>query len=150
MEHTKQELIKERQLNDTLKAENEKFKAELAQSEIMRKKHEQLNKSLRENRGKILRGLNTQTEIAIVQFKQDFEYMKKQLEIKDQIIRTQDKKILKLTEENLALRNGLDYTETQKNSESDSEDIQPPLTNGHPSPKSIEADLEKFIKQLEL
>lgn len=131
-----------------LKAEIEKLKLELSQSEAMRKKHEQLNKSLRENRGKVLRGLNTQTEIAIVQFKQDFEYMKKQLETKDETIRTQDKKILKLTEDNLALRNGLEHVETQ--SDSESEVVQPQLTNGHPSPGSIEAELAKFIKQLEL
>ena len=149
MEHTKQELMIERQLVHTLKSEIEKLKLELSQSEAMRKKQEQLNKSLRDNRGKILRGLNTQTEIAIVQFKQDFEYMKKQLETKDQTIRTQDKKILKLTEDNLALRNGLEHIE-MKNSDSEGEEVQPPLTNGHPNPRSIEAELAKFIKQLEL
>lgn len=62
---------------------------------------------VKESRSKVFRGLNTQTEIAKVQFKRDFENMKKQIQTKDEIINLQERKIASLMEENCTLRHGL-------------------------------------------
>ena len=62
---------------------------------------------VKDSRGKVYRGLNTQTEIAMVQFKRDFENMKRQLQAKDEIISLQEKKIASLVEANCTLRSGL-------------------------------------------
>lgn len=61
---------------------------------------------VKESRGKVFRGLNTQTEIAMVQFKRDFDSMKRQLSAKDEIISMQEKKITSLVEANCTLRSG--------------------------------------------
>lgn len=62
---------------------------------------------VKESRGKVFRGLNMQTEIAKVQFKRDFENMKKQLQNKEEIIVLQERKIASLVEETCTLRLGL-------------------------------------------
>ncbi len=83
--------------------ENDKFRR-------MEENKRQLDHDLRqvkESRGKVFRGLNTQTEIAKVQFKRDFENLKKQMKTKDEIIALQEKKIASLTEEVSALRVGI-------------------------------------------
>lgn len=62
---------------------------------------------VKDSRGKVYRGLNTQTEITMVQFKRDFDNMKRQLQAKDDIISLQEKKIISLVDANCTLRSGL-------------------------------------------
>ena len=111
-----------------------------------------MTKSLKENRGKVLRGLNTQTEIAIAQFKRDFDVMKKQLESKDEVIRSHERKIKGLIEANCTLRNGLQHVHHHLPPESESEDENGlgPVPNGIGDGASVQNDLAKFIKQLDL
>ena len=79
-------------------------------------------KHVKESRGKVFRGLNTQTEIAKVQFKRDFENMKKQLQTKDEIITLQERKISSLVDENCTLRQGFQaLTSLPKRDSSDSD-----------------------------
>ena len=80
---------------------------------------------VKESRGKVFRGLNTQTEIAMVQFKRDFDSMKRQLNAKDEIISMQEKKISSLVEANCTLRTGfqeLNSLPRQTSSDSDMDD----------------------------
>ena len=126
---------------------NERLRGDLGKVDENRKQVDHELKSLRENRGKILRGLNTQTEIAFVQFERDFEYLKKQLQAKDEIISVQERRIVSLTEANCTLRSGLQELQglpKHEDSDSDLEDEarrmlnsyqsggSKPLTNGHP------------------
>ena len=124
---------------------------------------------LKESRGKIFRGLNTQTEIAMVQFKRDFENLKKQLEAKDAIISIQDKKIASLVEANRTLRSGFqelnslpahssdsDLDEDEENSYMPSgilngHGVIPgsmPNYNSHDDPSGVNPDLLRVISQL--
>ena len=76
-------------------------------TEEAKRKSEHELKNLKDNRGKILRGSNTQTEIALVQFRRDFEHLQKQLQAKKEIIHIQEKKIAGLVEANCTLRHRL-------------------------------------------
>lgn len=76
---------------------------------------------VKESRGKVFRGLNTQTEIAMVQFKRDFDNLKKQLQAKDEIIAIQEKKISSLVEANCTLRSGLQELNSLPTHSSDSD-----------------------------
>ena len=93
----------------------------LRRAEEAKRKSEQELKGLRDSRGKILRGLNTQTEIALVQFKRDFEHLKKQLQAKDEIIAVQERKIASMIEANCTLRKGLEELQGIPKHEEDSE-----------------------------
>lgn len=157
LERLKQELGDSKAKTRVIEQENETLKRNLLKAEILQKRAEEVAKSLKENRGKILRGLNTQTEIALAQFTRDFEYMKKQLETKDEAIRMQEKKIKSLLEADCTLRNGVQRGHGVSHlpeSESDDEGLHmhSQLTNGHTiSPtSSLQMDLAKFIKQLDL
>ena len=93
---------------ETAEQETQKLSNELARTNDHHRKTEQVLHVLRDSRGKILRGLNTQTEIALVQLKRDFENMHKQLLAKDEIIGVQERKIASLIESNSTLRSGLE------------------------------------------
>ena len=140
----------------------------LKRAEEARRKSEHELKNLKDNRGKILRGLNTQTEIALVQFKRDFDHLQKQLQAKDEIIQIQEKKIAGLIEANCTLRHGLkDLNSLPKQEDSDSdleEEIRQSIQsfsngNGHLPPgvvggsasgaQSLSAELQKVITQLD-
>lgn len=133
-----------------------------------RRKSEQELKNLKDSRGKILRGLNTQTEIALVQFKRDFDHLQKQLQAKDEIINVQEKKIAALVEANCTLRHGLkDLNSLPKHEDSDSdleEEIRQSIQslsngNGHLPPGVAgnsasgqipqNSELQKMISQLD-
>ena len=131
-----------------LEKENEKLKQEIATSETSRKKAEANLRSLRENRGKVLRGLNTQTEIAMVQFRRDFEYLKKQVEMKDETILLQERKIKSLLEANCSLRNGVEQTQGLETESEDDEGLF--MMNGHSQSNSVQVELAKFISQLDI
>ena len=119
--------------NTQLKHELEHLKKKLEQltegdNDKLRRLEEskrQLDHDLRqvkESRGKVFRGLNMQTEIAMVQCKRDIDNMKKQLLHKDDIIAHQESKISSLTEEVCTLRTGLQaLTSLPKRDTSDSE-----------------------------
>ena len=138
----------------------------LKRAEEAKRKSEHELKNLKDSRGKILRGLNTQTEIALVQFKRDFDHLTKQLQSKDEIIAIQEKKIAALIEANCTLRDGLkNLNSLPKHEDSDSDideeirqSIQQGLSNGngHIPPgmggaasASLSADLQKVISQLD-
>lgn len=139
----------------------------LKRSEEARRKSEHELKSLKDSRGKILRGLNTQTEIALVQFRRDFEHLRKQLQAKDEIILVQEKKIASLVEANCTLRSGLkDLNSLPKHEDSDSdleEEIQQSIRslsngNGHlptgvgssaSGSLPLSAELQRVISQLD-
>ena len=141
----------------------EEYEKEMKKAEEARRKSEHELKSLRESRGKILRGLNTQTEIALVQFKRDFDHLQKQLQAKDEIILVQEKKIASLVEANCTLRHGLkELNSLPKHDDSDSdleEEIRQSLSNGHLPPGGgvstsgsqlpLSAELQRVISQLE-
>lgn len=149
--------------------ESEKTRKDSAKAEEARRKAEQDLKGLRDSRGKILRGLNTQTEIALVQFKRDFENLKRQLQAKDEIIAVQERKIASLVEANCTLRNGLQELHAlpkHEDSDSDMEDdlhmhsLQSsqgsqngkPVTNGlsvSQSTPTLNSDLMHVISQLD-
>ena len=99
---------------DRLQRKLEQFSEEqLKGSDKLRKMEEAKRQTdhdlrhMKESRGKVFRGLNTQTEVAMVQFKRDFENLKKQLQAKDEVIAMQEKKIASLVEANCTLRSGL-------------------------------------------
>ena len=132
--------------------ENGRLKHELGRAEDVRRNASQDLRNLKDNRGKLLRGLNTQTEITLVQFRRDFEHLKKQLQAKEEIIAVQEKKIGSLIEANCTLRSGLQELQTlpkQEDSDSDLEEeiqrrIQETLAtrmsgalNGHPFTNSL-------------
>lgn len=143
--------------------ETERLRKELTRSEDQRKKAEHDLQTLRESRGKILRGLNTQTEIALVQVKRDFENMRKQLLAKDEIISVQERKIASLIEANGTLRAGLQDLLSLPKDNSGSEDegeaevqrrdsLPEALSNGHhpnESPSAHSADLFRIISLLD-
>lgn len=133
-------------------------------TEEARRKAEQELRSLRDSRGKILRGLNTQTEITLVQFKRDFENLKRQLQAKDEIIAVQERRIASLIEANCTLRSGLQELQSlakHEDSDSDLDDEfqfqngKPTVTNGlsanleQSEPGSLSADLMHVISQLD-
>ena len=153
----KLEILQLRDRLQDLEKDNERLKSDFAVSETLRKKAETDVKSLRENRGKVLRGLSTQTEIATAQFRRDFDHMKKQLESKEEVIALQEKKIKSLVESNCTLRNGLEQVQggplVGGNAESeDEEGVHSSLVlNGHSRRVNpVQAELAKFIKQLDL
>ena len=151
IERLKEELAKVTSKSEKLERENEELKKNLSLSETNQRKAEEKAKSLKENRGKILRGLNTQTEIALVQFKRDFEIMKKQLEAKDETIRLHERRIKSLVEANCTLRNGLQQVHGLPHPlESESEDENGLMSNGHGGGASVKMELDKFIQQLNL
>lgn len=137
----------------------------LKRAEEARRKSEHELKTLRDSRGKILRGLNTQTEIALVQFKRDFDHLQKQLHDKDEIIHAQERKITSLVESNCTLRHGLkELNSLPKHEDSDSdleEEIRQSIQalsngNGHLPPGGaagsqlpLNAELQRVISQLE-
>ena len=145
--------------------EHDKEMERLRKADEARRKSEHELKNMKDNRGKILRGLNTQTEIALVQFKRDFDHLQKQLQAKDEIILIQEKKIAGLVEANCTLRHGLkDLNSLPKHDESDSdleEEIRQNIQslsngNGHlmGAPESdqvppLNSDLQKVISQLD-
>lgn len=85
---------------------------------------------MRESQGKVFRGLNTQTEVAMVQFRRDFENLKKQLLAKDEIISIQEKKIASLVEANCTLRSGLQELNSLPRHTSSDSDIEDELEVG--------------------
>lgn len=137
----------------------------LKRAEEARRKSEHELKNLRDSRGKILRGLNTQTEIALVQFRRDFEHLQKQLQAKDEIIHIQEKKIASLVDANCTLRRGLkDLNSLPKHEDSDSdleEEIRQSIQslsngNGHlpgvvggSASGTLSAELQQAIAQLD-
>lgn len=136
----------------------------LKRTEEAKRKSEHELKNLKDNRGKILRGLNTQTEIALVQFRRDFEHLQTQLQAKDEIIHIQEKKISGLVEANCTLRQGLKELNSLPKHEGDSdsdleEEIRQSIQslsngNGHLPPASqsggpLTSDLQKAIAQLD-
>lgn len=140
----------------TLEKENDKLKQDLLISEELRKKSEDSIRSLRENRGKVLRGLSTQTEIATAQLERDFEYLKKQIETKNELIKLQERKVKSLVEANCTLRNGLEQVQMHSTAtggletESEEDDaVHNSIANGN-GVTSVQVDLAKFIKQLDL
>lgn len=149
---------------ESAERETERLRKELARTDDQRKKTEHELHTLRESRGKILRGLNTQTEIALAQLKRDFENMRKQLLAKDEIINVQERKIASLIEANSTLRGGLqDLLSLPKDSGSEEEEereersighrnLSEPYTNGHhpnASPSAHSGDLFRIISLLE-
>lgn len=152
----KLEILQLRDRLQDVEKDNEGLRNDLALSETLRKKAETEVKSLKENRGKVLRGLSTQTEIATAQFRLDFESLKKQLESKEEVIALQEKKIKSLIESNCTLRNGLEQVQgapSMGNIESeDDEGVQSSLVlNGHSRRVNpVQAELAKFIKQLDI
>ena len=149
--------------NEKLQSEVERLHKELARTDDQRKKTEHELHTLRDSRGKILRGLNTQTEIALVQLKRDFENMRKQLLAKDEVINVQDRKIASLIEANSTLRSGLqDLLSLPKDASGSEEEgegeemavslARGPIANGHhanTSPNAHSADLFKIISLLD-
>lgn len=134
--------------------ECDRLRKDFNRSETSRRKIEQELKMLRESRVKILRGLNTQTEIAMVQFRRDFQNMKQQLQAKDELIHFQERKIKGLVEANCTLRNGLQQVafphpsqQPVEESESEEDDEDEFLANGHASGQASE--LSQYIKQLD-
>lgn len=104
--------------------ENEKDSDRLKRLEEERRRSENELKILKDSRGKILRGLNTQTEIALIQFRRDFEHLRKQLQAKDEIITVQERRIASLIESNSTLRSGLqELNSIPKHDDSDSDDL---------------------------
>ena len=111
--------------SDSYEREKEALRKECSQAEDLKRKAEHELKTLRDSRGKILRGLNTQTEIALVQLKRDFESMRKQLLAKDEIITFQERRITSLIEANSTLRSGLqDLVSLPRMEDSDSDDAE--------------------------
>lgn len=147
----KQELQDSRKKLQQLERDNEHLKKSLMRSELIQKRAEKEAKALRENRGKILRGLNTQTEIALVQFKRDFENLKRQMQTKDEIIHAQDRKIKSLNETNCSLRNGLQRKTSRVSQDSerstDDDDDEEFLPNGHSM--HFHTELSRFIRELD-
>ena len=142
-----------------LERENDKLKQDLAHSEESRRKSDSNIRSLRENRGKVLRGLSTQTEIATAQLQRDFEYLKKQIETKNELIKLQERKIKSLVEANCTLRNGLEqihstpsFAGVNMETESEDDDVMHNnmVANGNGVVTPVQVDLAKFIKQLDL
>lgn len=88
---------------------------------------------VKDSRGKVYRGLNTQTEIAMVQFKRDFDHLKRQLQAKEEIIRLQDKKIASLQEANATLRTGLQELNSLPRHTSSDSDLDEDMELGGPS-----------------
>ena len=146
--------------------ENERLRRDLGKVAETRKMVDHELKSLRDSRGKILRGLNTQTEIALVQFKRDFENLKKQLQSKDEIISIQERRIVSLIEANCTLRSGLQELQGLPKHEDSDSDLEEeakrmqnsylsgghkPLTNGHPSSPGVGqgSELMRVISQLD-
>lgn len=126
-------------------------------------------RNVRDSRGKVFRGLNTQTEIAMVQFKRDFENMKKQLQSKDEIIGILERKVSSLMEANHTLRNGLQELNSLPRHESSGSDLDDDelgsssldynrhsILNGHTRPsvlggagEGVNPDLLHVISQLD-
>ena len=139
------------------------YREQLIKTEDQLQRTEHELHSLRDSRGKILRGLNTQTEIALAQLKRDFENMRKQLLAKDEIITVQERKISSLIEANSTLRSGLQDLLPLSKDASGSEDEggeggelrhnhSEPFTNGHhgnASPSAHSADLYRLISLLD-
>ncbi|XP_019857271.1 PREDICTED: disabled homolog 2-interacting protein-like [Amphimedon queenslandica] len=152
----KLEILELRDRLQDVEKDNEGLRNDLALSETLRKKAETEVKSLKENRGKVLRGLSTQTEIATAQFRLDFENLKKQLESKEEVIALQEKKIKSLIESNCTLRNGLEQVQGAPSmghiESEDDEGVQSSLVlNGHSRRVNpVQAELAKFIKQLDI
>jgi hypothetical protein len=110
---------------DQYNEENLKDNDKLRKLEEAKRQSDHDLRHVKDSRGKVYRGLNTQTEIAMVQFKRDFDNMKKQLQAKDEIINLQEKKIASLVEANCTLRSGLQELNTiprHSSSDSDLED----------------------------
>ena len=161
---------------DTAEREMGRLHAELARYENRVKRMEQ---EFQETRGKLFKGLNTQTEVALVQLTRDFENMRTQLLAKDEIIGAQerkiaiqDAKIASLVEANGTLRAGLqDLLSLPKEQETESEEEEGEgeegggetrhhsrsggeggVPNGHlvhPSPGAHSADLYRMISLLD-
>ena len=150
--------------------ENDREMEKLKRAEEAKRQSEHELKNLKDNRGKILRGLNTQTEIALVQFKRDFEHLQKQLQAKDEIIHIQEKKIAGLVEANCTLRHGLkDLNSLPKHGEDSDSDLEEEIRqsiqslgirngNGHlpagvvggsAPPGPLTSELQKAIAQLD-
>lgn len=163
VEQLKRELEKQR---EEAERENERLRRDLGKVAETRKMVDHELKSLRDSRGKILRGLNTQTEIALVQFKRDFENLKKQLQSKDEIISIQERRIVSLIEANCTLRSGLQELQGLPKHEDSDSDLEEeakrmqnsylsgghkPLTNGHPSSPGVGqgSELMRVISQLD-
>ena len=152
--------------------ETEKENEKLRKLEEDRRRSAHELKNLRDSRGKILRGLNTQTEIALIQFKRDFEHLRKQLQAKDEIIAVQERRIASLVEANATLRSGLqELNSLPRHEDSDSDELDEEvrarmaeversegLVNGHAmamstgpgrESSSFNVELQQLISQLE-
>ncbi len=152
--------------------DTEKDSEKMRKLEEERRRSEYELKNLRDSRGKILRGLNTQTEIALIQFGRDFEHLRKQLAAKDEIIAVQERRIAGLIESNTTLRSGLaELNSIPRHEDSDSEDFDDEvrarmaelersdrLVNGHAMAistgpgrerSSLNPELQEVISQLE-
>ncbi len=151
VDRLKEELAKNIQQLRSTENDNKELTKSLLLAEMQQKKAEEMTKCLQDNRGKVLRGLNTQTEIAIAQFKRDFDDMKRQLDSKDEVIRSHERKIKALIEANCTLRNGLQQVHHHlPESESEDENGLGSVPNGIGEGASVQKDLAKFIKQLDL
>ncbi len=107
-----------------IQQERDRMRRDVARAEETSRKAEQDLKILRDSRGKVLRGLNTQTEITLVQFRRDFENLKKQLQAKDEIIAMQERRMASLVESNCTLRSGLQELQAlPKHEDSDSDEL---------------------------
>ena len=142
-----------------LKLQVKTHREQLARTEEKLRTTEHELRALQDSHSKILRGLNTQTEIAIVQLKRDFENMRKQLLAKDEIITVQERKIASLIEANSTLRSGLqdllplskELSESEEEGEAIRHNQGEPLANGHHANASPghNADLHRIISILD-
>ncbi len=170
--HLREQLESLRKQLSQQNEETEKESDRLRKLEEDRRRSDHELKNLRDSRGKILRGLNTQTEIALIQFKRDFEHLRKQLAAKDEIIAVQERRISSLIESNTTLRSGLDELNAiPRHDESDSDELDEDvrarmvelersdrMVNGHAMAmstgpgregSSFNAELQQVISQLE-
>ena len=95
---------------------------------------------VKESRGKVFRGLNMQTEIVKVQVKRDFDNLKKQLQIKDDIIIHHERKIAGLVEEICTLRHGfqvLNSLPKHDSSDSDLDEEESKMSSLHHSSSAL-------------
>lgn len=138
MERMQQELdrlhVKLEQQSEDVSRDGEK----LRKMEEAKRQTEHELRHVKDSRGKVFRGLNTQTEIVKVQFKRDFDHLKKQLQAKDEMIMILEKKVESLTEANSTLRSGLEELNAlpqHTSSDSDDEELEMGgnrgILNGH-------------------
>ena len=153
LERVKQQSRAQQETQDSAEREIRRLQSELTRKDERMRRTEQELQMLRESRGKILRGLNTQTEIALVQLKRDFENMRRQLEAKDEIIGVQEQKIVSFVEANSTLRSGLqDLLSLPKDvsGSEEEEEGEPAYANGHHANVSAGAHSSDLYRMISL